>query len=767
MATDFIDVLSDPTSRRRVQITAGGITRVFATEPYFGGLLQIEAVDPRTLEVVVEGATADTPGKKAEEWEWSELKRFTKGGIFEVYPLPAQTRIRVVRGALRVCQAEFYRSPSQFQSGLVNEMRMYNENLAGLEAMRIFQNLSQPEAVVADIQRRTQEAVDDIAGLIDSTTDSVSQLLTQGNVYSIGREPRAGDAAGSYRVVLPDGVYDVSWDGQNETGRSMLIPSVAQAVVTTPTISTAQSSPLTSLARGIIVTDPVAGGTFSRDLNQSGGAVPGVRYQWGGVWFTRQRRGKEWRLTHLDAEGDYGGNWGAALLSLKPYLSANDKIIIPERTYLLKGGEPLLFDGIPGLTIEGYGAVLEFDPTLPPALQHAGFQFFNMTDLQVRGMTIDGRLDARTPLGGDNGATNFLNNLAILPGCDGVLLEDVQSQRSMMDGFYIGHSTAWLESISANVDGNWPKDVTLNRCYGYNNYRQDLSVTCGLGGAVYGGEFLTRADLGTAGKSTPPAAGIDLESEPRDGWYVKKWVVRDVKVSGKSGYGIMLDTNAIDCTVENCDVTDNALSGITTSDDAANNTIKGNRVRRNGSNTGELANIMLIGKGNKAVENNILCDAGQRGITATATNGGGGRLLSGNTVAATEAHGGMTTATIAVEGSNDTVVNNTTIGGYQSTAYYGVLRVASAGGVATGNRVIDPAGSNPAVTWVLECATERDNVSSGYTGAKYVTVTSKPLTPANTATYTVQPNPTQSEFNALLDEVRALKAAMKAGGITT
>lgn len=534
------------------------------------------------------------------------------------------------------------------------------------------------------------------------------------------------------------------------------------------TVATIADAGAVEAAQTVIVRDPARGGVFNRDADQTGGAIPGVRFQWNGTWYSRQRRKKEWRLTDLDIAGDHGGNAGAALLSLRPHLTGGDRIIIPEGNYLLKGGEPLLFNGIPGLTIEGYGATLTFDETLPPDLIHAGFQFFNMTDLAVRGLTIDGRLDVRTPLGGDGGAVNFINNIAVLPGCNGVLLEDVTSRRSMMDGFYVGHSTAWLEGLAPNVEGNWPKDVTLNRCYAYDNYRQGLTVTCGYGGAVYGGEYSRSGALGGGTRGTPPRAGIDLESESRPdlGWGVFDWKISGATVRENTGYGIMLDTEVHNAIVENCTVEDNTYTGITTSDDAFDCTLINNRLKGNGVPlVNDLPELMLLGPRNRALNNTIRCQSGTWAISAPGS--GTGRQIIGNICIADQPHGNQGTAALIVEGSNDTVVNNTVIGGYQSVAFYGVLRVASAGGTALGNRVIDPNGGNPAVPWVLECATERDNLTSGYTGGKYVTVTAKPATPGDTAAYSYTEFVPSTAYNGLLDEVRAMKQAMKQGGITT
>lgn len=83
-------------------------------------------------------------------------------------------------------------------------------------------------AAQADASRQQAEVqVGSALADIAQTTDVMRSVA---KTYNLGRAPKAGDPAGTYRVVTADGAFDVAWDGNAETVRTPALSTIAQMV---------------------------------------------------------------------------------------------------------------------------------------------------------------------------------------------------------------------------------------------------------------------------------------------------------------------------------------------------------------------------------------------------------------------------------------------------------------------------------------------------------------------------------------------------------
>ena len=145
---------------------------------------------------------------------------------------------------------------------------------------------------------------------------------------------------------------------------------------------------------------------------------------------------------------------------------------------------------------------------------------------------------------------------------ENVHIYNLISKDSGGDGFYVGG------------DINFPsKNVNLINCVGDNNRRQGLSIVNAITCNVCGGEF--KNTIGTA-----PECGIDVESNPLDGYFLQNVNIENVRTSGNNGGGILISplsaSNPVSINVSNCtSENDGIRGGIATSGVTATTKIGG------------------------------------------------------------------------------------------------------------------------------------------------------------------------------------------------
>ncbi|KQR33113.1 hypothetical protein [Deinococcus sp. Leaf326] len=83
---------------------------------------------------------------------------------------------------------------------------------------------------VVEALAQTQVQQEQVAAAVVQAADVTEQARTSAALRSLGREPHAGDPAGLYRWVSPQGdVLDIAWSGTAETGRTVALASGARA----------------------------------------------------------------------------------------------------------------------------------------------------------------------------------------------------------------------------------------------------------------------------------------------------------------------------------------------------------------------------------------------------------------------------------------------------------------------------------------------------------------------------------------------------------
>lgn len=169
---------------------------------------------------------------------------------------------------------------------------------------------------------------------------------------------------------------------------------------------------------------------------------------------------------------------------------------------------PARFDitGVDSFKIVGNNATITADPSLADNQFNRGFFFDDCRNFKIENLTYDGRLDARTPFGGDlfNGGNELTGNRKSgfsFSNCQDFRLENVVSKRTMMDGY------SYFKYSGSNVTGC--HNSTLYNCDGLANYRQGLSIVSGNNNVIIGGSY---SNTGTI-QGTLPMAGIDIESD--------------------------------------------------------------------------------------------------------------------------------------------------------------------------------------------------------------------------------------------------------------
>lgn len=162
------------------------------------------------------------------------------------------------------------------------------------------------------------------------------------------------------------------------------------------------------------------------------------------------------------------------------------------------------------MKIIGNGARIEADTTLTDTQFNRGFQFLRCNNLSIWSLEYDGRLDARTPFGGDafNGGNELTGNIKQgfeFVRCYDAVLYRVKATRCMMDGF-----TPTYEFGFPGVDSE-SKRLWVIDCEATYNYRQGMSIIGASFCRIDGGQYSHTGSLGV-GKGTNPMAGIDIEA---------------------------------------------------------------------------------------------------------------------------------------------------------------------------------------------------------------------------------------------------------------
>lgn len=204
----------------------------------------------------------------------------------------------------------------------------------------------------------------------------------------------------------------------------------------------------------------------------------------------------------------------------------------PKRVYTFK--KMILLDNVNGVTIDGQGAILKMDPSVPNN-GNGFFRVLNSQNITIRNITLDGNRMQR-----DKGRY-IPHNLEIYASHD-IVLRDINSVNSLGDGIIISASPA----TSFNT---FCTNIKVIDCHTDNSTRNGMSIVGTHNVQVLGGSY-------SNSNGADPMTGIDIEPDvgsKRPG--AKNILIKGVKFDGNITAGLSIlnsKTEPEDITVDSC-----------------------------------------------------------------------------------------------------------------------------------------------------------------------------------------------------------------------
>lgn len=235
--------------------------------------------------------------------------------------------------------------------------------------------------------------------------------------------------------------------------------------------------------------------------------------------------------------------------------------------YVANLGEPWSFKVVDmeGVTFDGCGCTIKAADGCPAINNASMFDFKGCKKLTFKNFTLDGNLPKRKEFHTDWVKINDNCNLSIKGGSD-IIIENVVSQYSMMDGFKIDGD--WRYNSDLTNDKLVCRRLTVRNCKFDYNYRQGMSLMDAWFATFENCEFTnTGQALNDAGNKmgTSPMCGVDLEAEL--GMYYNPNSGRNEITENIGGEH--------SCAFRNCLFKGNRAEGLCLTNGAANTIIEG------------------------------------------------------------------------------------------------------------------------------------------------------------------------------------------------
>lgn len=204
----------------------------------------------------------------------------------------------------------------------------------------------------------------------------------------------------------------------------------------------------------------------------------------------------------------------------------------------------LKFDGFTNLTILGYGAEIRSNDNNSEIRNNAIFEFWNCDGVTIKGLKINGRRQERKCHLNDatgNYKFNLRSNLGFYGSCKNIVLEDIESINSAMDGI-----------CSDTMNWNLPPmdNFTLLNCKFNNNHRQGFSPLGVTNLKIISCDFSFNGSSGDNYSGTLPKSGIDLESNkdvPN-----KDIIIQNCKFDSNSSVGLIISNYNTNVLIDGC-----------------------------------------------------------------------------------------------------------------------------------------------------------------------------------------------------------------------
>ena len=203
------------------------------------------------------------------------------------------------------------------------------------------------------------------------------------------------------------------------------------------------------------------------------------------------------------------------------------------------------FDEYTNLSIKGYGAILQSHENNGECSNNRFFTFRNCENLLIEGITIDAKryergikLSDYSPAGYDLARTNIQ-----IDKCKKVIIRDVVSKCSQMDGLAIGHGS----------QTDFSEDILIENCKFLDNHRQGISIE----GATNVTVRDTECSLNGTGDGIMPKSGIDIEAygdvnEYEHYSFNYNILIDNCYFNGNGYQNIVVNNNSFNTVIQNC-----------------------------------------------------------------------------------------------------------------------------------------------------------------------------------------------------------------------
>ena len=205
----------------------------------------------------------------------------------------------------------------------------------------------------------------------------------------------------------------------------------------------------------------------------------------------------------------------------------------------------LIFNGYKNLKIIGNGAVLQSHENNGECSNNKFFTFKNCENVLVENITIDGKREERDIKLNDYspGGYDLTRSNLDFKGCKRIIIRNVVSKNSMMDGMSLGSGSATV----------YNEDVLIEQCVFNNNHRQGISIEGATNVVVRD----TECSYNGTGKGILPKSGIDVEAYgyvgPGEQYsYNNNILIDNCYFDSNGGSSVISNQNSFNVTFQNC-----------------------------------------------------------------------------------------------------------------------------------------------------------------------------------------------------------------------
>ena len=274
---------------------------------------------------------------------------------------------------------------------------------------------------------------------------------------------------------------------------------------------------------------PIGGTLLGQQLAAANGSSLVGFQQAGAVVRTAQDKMREW--VSVKDFGAVGDGVADDTIAIQAALNVSRSLLVPAGTYLCG---PL---SIPGNSTIWFDAAAHIMARVGFGINESLITISAVSDVTIHG---NGAVLQMRKADYTSGEWRHCVNIV---GANNVKIYDLVVKDSGGDGFYVGGDDVC-------------RNVSIVNCVSDNNRRQGLSITNAINCLILGGEY--KNTIGTL-----PEAGIDVESNLKDGYYLQNINIIGVLTQNNNGSGILIAPQSkfaeVSINVLNCTSIDDAM----------------------------------------------------------------------------------------------------------------------------------------------------------------------------------------------------------------